>query len=270
MNVLSIQLMNLLFLVQMGTVAVPEEPGTEKTTAPEAKQIVSTKAVSYYTPDGKPVNGYLAVPMDKGTGPWPGIILIHEWWGLNDDIRTKAVEFARDGYVALAVDLYDGQSATESSKARELASTVRQNMPVAFSNLQAAITFLKKDARVQKDRLASIGWCFGGGWSYQIAKNNLGVKASVIYYGRFNPEDDLKKMRAEIIGHFAEKDRSITIDAVKEFQARLKTVNGDHEIYIYPNTTHGFASREGENPNYNKKAAHLAHQRTIDFLKKNL
>ena len=100
--------------------------------------------------------------------------------------------------------------------------------------------------------------------------NNLGVKASVIYYGRFNPDDDLSIMRSNIIGHFAENDRGISIDNVKEFQAKLKTHNGDHEIYIYPNTMHGFASRPGENSIYNKKASDKAWKRTIRFLNKTL
>ena len=85
-----------------------------------------------------------------------------------------------------------------------------------------------------------------------------------------NPEDDLKKMRAEIIGHFAENDRAIRIDNVKEFQAKLKTLNGDHEIYIYPNTSHGFASRKGNNPIYNEAAAELAWKRTLEFLEKHV
>jgi len=116
------------------------------------------------------------------------------------------------------------------------------------------------------DRLASVGWCFGGGWPYQTAKNNLGVKASVIYYGRFNPEDDLSRMRAVILGHLGEDDRGIRIDTVGEFQARLKTLNEDHEIYIYPNAGHAFANPGGSN--YNKEAAQLAWSRTVSFLKR--
>jgi len=80
----------------------------------------------------------------------------------------------------------------------------------------------------------------------------------------------LTKMRAEIIGHFAEEDRSITVDNVNEFQAKLRTLSGDHEIYIYPNTTHGFASREGSNPQFKKAAAELAWKRTVTFLRKHL
>ena len=97
-------------------------------------------------------------------------------------------------------------------------------MDVAFENLKDAIAFLKNQESTDPSRLGSVGWCFGGGWSYQIAKNNLGVKASIIYYGMFNPEDDLAKMRAEIIGHFADEDRLISVDDVREFQAKLMTI----------------------------------------------
>jgi len=185
-------------------------------------------------------------------------------------MKTKASAFAKAGYVALAVDLYDGESTTARDKARSLAGKVRKDMPAAFNNLKAALAFLQKDESVAKSRIAAVGWCFGGGWSYQMAKNDLGIKASVIYYGRFNPEDDLQKMRAEIIAHFAENDRGISIDNVKAFQAKLKTTNGEHEIYIYPNTTHGFASRPADNPNYAAAAAQTAWQRTLDFLNKHL
>ncbi|MEM8678381.1 MAG: dienelactone hydrolase family protein [Planctomycetota bacterium] len=220
----------------------------------------------YGTVEGKPVEGYLAKP--DTPGPHPGIILIHEWWGLNDAIRATARQFAELGYVALAVDLYGEEATTDRDVARKYATGVQQNMDAAFENLKAAVKTLKEMPDVDPDRLASIGWCFGGGWSYQMAKNNLGVKATVIYYGRFNPEDDLQIMRAKIIGHFAEEDRGIHVDNVKEFQATLKTLGGDHEIYIYPNTQHGFASRPGENPNYDEQSAQLAWERTQQFLTK--
>lgn len=156
------------------------------------------------------VRGYYAAPAAGGV--YPGVVLIHEWWGLNGDIRAKARDFAERGYAALAVDLYGGETATEPDHARRLAGRVRDDMPAAFANLGGAIAFLRNRAEVDGARLASVGWCFGGGWSYQIAKNNLGVAASVIYYGRFNPADDLEKMRATILGHFAENDRVIKLD----------------------------------------------------------
>ena len=227
------------------------------------------QTVTYFNDGNNKIEGYLSMPKDKSQTA-PGIILIHEWWGLNNDIREKADYFASQGYAALAVDLYNGKSTTKAVEARKLAGDVRKNMDKAFTNLNGALDYLKKQPRVNSQKLASIGWCFGGGWSYQVAKNNLGVKASVIYYGRFNPKDDFKKMRANIIGHFAKEDRGISLDNVKEFEAVLKTQKGKHKIYIYPNTTHGFASRPSDNPNFDKIASDLALKRTLTFLEESL
>ena len=188
--------------------------------------------------------------------------------GFERQYPRKCQKFAKLGYAALAVDLYDGKSALSPDEARKLATHVRGNMDEAFKNLKSAFSFIKSHPNVNAERVASIGWCFGGGWSYQIAKNNLGAKASIIYYGRFNPKDDLSKMRATILGQFGAKDRGIKVDTVHEFQAKLKTLGGDHEIYIYENAGHAFANEGGSR--YNKEAAELAWKRTTTFLRKNL
>ena len=211
------------------------------------------------------VSGYLALPENKNA---PVLILIHEWWGLNEDIRAKAREFAAAGYAALAVDLYGGKSAAAPDEARKLAGAVRKNPEAAFANLRAAAQYLRALPEADGARLGSVGWCFGGGWSYQIAKNGLGAKASVIYYGRFNPADDLSKMRAAIIGHFGEKDAAIKLDDVRQFQANLKTHSGAHEVFIYPNAGHGFANPD--NSSHDAAAAKAAFERTLNFLEKHL
>ncbi len=229
---------------------------------PEVAKITSTE-VAYYGD----TNGYLAQPV--APGEYPGLILIHEWWGLNDNIEQLADEFAQQGYVALAVDLYDGQVADTPDAAGELAGAVRENTDLAFSNLEAATAYLKSLDSVDPDSLASVGWCFGGGWAYQMAANDLGVDASVMYYGRFSPEDDLSMMRADILGHFGEDDTSIAIDDVEQFQAKLKTLNGDHAVYIYPNAGHAFANEDNDEA-YNEQAAELAWRRTLDFLSSEL
>ena len=216
------------------------------------------------------IRGHLALPDDMAEKESvPAVVLIHEWWGLNDDIRAKAREFADAGYAALAVDLYNGENAgRDRDRARELAGNARADMDAAFANLSAAFDHLRQIPGVDSARLASVGWCFGGGWSYQIAKNDLGAKASVIYYGRFNPEDDLSQMRAKIIGHFGETDRAIKVDDVRVFHANLKTASGDHEVFIYPNAGHGFANPE--NPSYHMESAEQARERTLEFLAKHL
>jgi carboxymethylenebutenolidase len=210
--------------------------------------------------------GYLARPAKEGV--YPGLVLIHEWWGLNDNIREIAEDFAELGYVALAVDLYNGQTASTPDEARKLATGVRNNLPEAFENLGSAVAFLQNSSYVAQNRLASVGWCFGGGWSYEMARNDMGVRASVMYYGRFSPDDDFSNMRALILGNFGEDDRAISVDSVREFQATLKTLNGAHEIYIYPNAGHAFANSDSSN--YNAEAAELAWERTLSFLHKHL
>ncbi len=211
------------------------------------------------------VDGYLVRP--TGAEKRPAVILIHEWWGLNDDMKALARKFANEGYVALAIDLYRGEIASDQNRARELAAKVRNDPDAAFRNLKGAVAYLGTHEQVDVSRLASVGWCFGGAWSYQMARNDLGTRASVMYYGQFDPHDDFAHMRGDILGHFGEKDTSIKVDSVQEFQAALRTTNGAHEIYIYPNAGHGFANeRAGSNPAYNKEAADLAWLRTVEFL----
>jgi len=192
-------------------------------------------------------------------------VLIHEWWGLNDNIKSLADDFAEQGYVALAVDLYNGELAETPDEARVLAGGVRENVEPAFANLEAATDYLAGLEVVDGERLASVGWCFGGQWAYNMAVNSMNVDATVMYYGRFMPEDDLSMMRADILGHFGEEDTSIPIDTVHEFEAKLSTLEGDHAVFIYPNAGHAFANEDNEDA-YNEEAAELAWQRTLEFL----
>ena len=235
--------------------------------AVHAQAVKITTADVAYDKGNDRVKGYLAKPADKKARP--ALILIHEWWGLNDNIRENARQFAELGYVALAVDLYNGEFATNRDGARKLAGGVRKDPQAAFANLRQAVSYLTGlKGEVDPARIASVGWCFGGGWSYQMAKNDLGVKASVIYYGRFNPKDDLSRMRATILGHFGEKDRGIKVDNVREFQAKLKTLKGDHTVFIYPNAGHAFANADSRN--YDKEAAETAWKRTVEFFDRHL
>lgn len=228
---------------------------------------ISTETVTYYqTEAGSAVQGYLAQP--EGEGPFPALVLIHEWWGLNDNIRDLAQQYAAAGYVALAVDLYEGGTGATPEEARALAGAVRENTDGAFANLNAALEYLSTQSQVDASRLGSVGWCFGGQWSYNMAKNNLGTKVSVMYYGRFSADDDLSMMKAQILGHFGEEDRGILVDDVEQFKAKLNTLEGEHAVYIYPNAGHAFANEDSEA--YVEEAAAKAWERTLEFLEENL
>ncbi|EKE27675.1 MAG: hypothetical protein ACD_3C00172G0002 [uncultured bacterium (gcode 4)] len=226
---------------------------------------ISTWSVAYFPWKWEYI-GYFAKPARDWT--YPALILIHEWWWLNDNIKSLAMDFAKEGYVVLAADMYWSKVAKNATEAMQFASGVTNNEAAAFDNLKYAVEYLQWLPEVDDNRMWSVGWCFWWWWAYQMAKNNLWTKVSVMYYWRFNPEDDLSMMRSQILGHFWEKDMNISIDTVNEFQAKLKTLTWSHMVYIYPNAGHGFANEPSDN--YDEEAANLAWQRTLDFLNVNL
>lgn len=229
-----------------------------------SKDVITTERVGY--DNGKKTTGFLAKPV-KGTR-LPAIIVIHEWWGLNNYIEERTKDFAREGYVALAIDMYEGKLAQNTDEARALSTASRNDIEGGLKNISSAINYIKSLKEVNPDRVATLGFCFGGGWSYQAAKNNLGLKVSVIYYGTVNPKDDLSSMKTIILGNFAEKDASIKVETVREFENVLKSLSPKHKIYIYPDAAHAFDNKSGAN--YNREASEAAWKNTLSFLKKYL
>ena len=219
------------------------------------------KSVSYKSGD-ETVQGMLYTP--SGKGPFPGIIVIHEWWGLNDWVKEQASKLADQGYEALAVDLYRGKVATTPDEAHELMRGVPEDR--AARDLHAAFEFLKSQSNVKKDRMASIGWCMGGGYSLDVVLQEPTLTAAVINYGHLAVDaDSLKKINASILGIFGGQDRGIPVDDVKKFEQTLKQLGKKVEIVIYPNAGHAF-----ENPNnkdgYRADDAADAWKRTTKFL----
>jgi carboxymethylenebutenolidase len=226
-------------------------------------QAVSGQEVVYATLDGKPVRGYLARPKNaKGT--LPGIIVIHEWWGLNDNIRHMTDRLAGEGYTVLAVDLYGGQSTATPAAAEVLMKGVFADTKAAQSNLQQAYAYLHNTGHAA--RIGVIGWCFGGGWSLQTALMLPDrLAATVMYYGR--PVDDvaaLSKLKMPLIGFFGADDHGITVQDVQTFRQALKQAGVNAEIHEYPHAGHAFANPSGKN--YQADAADDAWHRTVEFL----
>ncbi len=209
------------------------------------------------------VYGYFAVPEDMFE-PLPAVIMIHEWWGLNDNIRAMADRLAAEGYIVLAVDLYGGVTADTPADARELMLKVSEDTESANSNIRAAYDFLTSTAGAP--RVGSIGWCFGGGWSLNTAMlfpDDL--DAAVIFYGRVTSDQELlRPVSAPILGLFAADDEGIPVSSVEGFRDALDSLYKDHVVHIYPDVGHAFANPTGQR--YNAEAAEDAWRRTLAFL----
>ena len=175
------------------------------------------KNVSYKSGD-ETVQGVLYVP--AGKGPFPGLVVIHEWWGLNDWVKEQASKLADQGYAALAIDLYRGKVATTPEEAHQLMRGVPEDR--ATRDLHAAVEFLKSQKNVKKDRIGSIGWCMGGGYSLDVALQEPTLTAAVIHYGHLATDpEQLKKINAAILGIFGGQDRGIPVDDVKKFDLQM-------------------------------------------------
>lgn len=233
----------------------------------EQTEEVETETVTYATVDGTEISGYLAKP--KGADDdLPGIVVIHEWWGLNDNIRMMTRRLAGEGYVALAVDLYNGQSADSPDHARQYVQQVSQNPDAAIDNLGQAIEYLEEEQEAEE--IGTIGWCFGGGWSLQTALNMPDeVDATVIYYGQLvQDKSELQKLDTPILGIFGAEDQGIPKEEVEQFRNTLNEMDKEAEIHIYEGADHAFANPSGNS--YSKKAAEEAWQETITFLDEHL
>ncbi len=239
---------------------------------------VVTETVTYGVVDGKEVTGYMAAPanadsvaaahgLEAGAG-LPGVIVIHEWWGLNDNIRKMAERIAGEGYRALAVDLYGGEVAADPAKARELMSAAMKNPEAATANLTSAYAYLTNAKHA--GRVASIGWCFGGGMSLQAGLAlPTELDGVVIYYGRLVTDPErLATLEMPIIGFFGGQDQGIPVETVRLFEKTLKELGKDVQIYIYEDAGHAFANPSGAR--YNAAAATDAWEKTVAFFGKHL
>jgi carboxymethylenebutenolidase len=212
--------------------------------------------------------GYLAMPQDAAE-PLPGIIVIHEWWGLNDDIKAMTRRLAGEGYVALAVDLYNGKTASTPDVADALMTDVYADPDGTRRNLQQAYDYLEKYAFAP--RIATIGWDLGGEWSLQTALQYPGaLDAAVMYYGHgvFTDRDRLAPLNVPLLGFYGGDDKSIPVRQVQEFRAKLLELGKNAEVLIVSHADHSFANPSSAS--YNEKAANESWATTLAFLERHL
>ena len=229
-------------------------------------QPVTSTEVIYHRKGEQPIAGYLAQPV-AGMDNQPAVIVIHEWWGLNDNIRHMADLLAGQGYSALAVDLYHGRNATSAEDARTLMTTAMENRADLQANLQSAYDYLT--GPVGAGDVGVIGWCFGGGWSLETALLIPAIDAAVVYYGRVPGDPQaLEPLQAPVLGLFGSEDQGISVESVEAFETALAEAGKNGKIVVYEGANHAFANPSGSR--YHADAARDAWNRTVAFLDEHL
>lgn len=233
----------------------------------EPQHAVISERLPYAEVGDELVYGHFVFPANM-VEPLPAVIVIHEWWGLNDNVKAMSDRLAAEGYIVLAVDLYGGQVATSPDAARERMIEVVEDRERAVENIRQAYQFVTTVAEAPS--VGSLGWCFGGGWSLNTAllfPDEL--DAAVIYYGQVtSDQEELLPLNVPILGLFGGADTGIPVASVKEFEEALERLRKDYEIHIYPNAKHAFANPTGNA--YDAEAAEDAWEKTLDFLGRKL
>ncbi len=221
--------------------------------------------VSIRTAGGRTVRASVALPSAQRA---PAVMLIHEWWGLNDQIKAVAADYARSGHVALAIDLYDGKVATSPAEAQALMQATMKEPKAGFETCAAWIDWLKQHPRATGS-VGTVGWCFGGGWSLN-ASIARPVEATVIYYGHvLRSVDQLKKLKGPVMGHFARQDRFIDAKMVGAFEKTMAEAGRKDDLQVFwYDADHAFANPSGNR--FDEAAARLARSRTAAFFRQHL
>jgi carboxymethylenebutenolidase len=226
------------------------------------------QSISFKRPDGKSVNGYLAEPAPGSKAP--GLVVIQEWWGLNDQIRGVADKLAKAGYRALVPDLYRGKQALDAKEAEHLMKGLNFG-DAAGQDVRGAVQFLKQTSV----KAGVTGFCMGGALTVLSAVNVPEADAGVIWYG-YPPLEyvDASKIKAPLLGHWATGDQAFPIAGVDALEKKLKAANVKFEFHRY-NCKHAFANETADSKGlamlkYDSQAAETAWERTMNFLAKNL
>lgn len=256
-----------------------EEHEGDTPTATEAAQApavpVEGRTVSYGQQNGTDLTGYLAAPANvdsvrsaRDADALPGIVVIHEWWGLNDNVRAATRRLAGEGYRALAVDLYGDAVAETPDSAQALMGRAMEDPAPLVENVLAGRSYLASEAGVP--RTAVLGWCFGGGMTYRALANEASAfEAAVAYYGTPDPlsGDALQALETPVLAHFGTQDQAVSIDAARRFRDRMNDAGTSLSYHEY-DAGHAFANPSGES--YDPDAAEQAWTRTTDFLRTHL
>ena len=222
-------------------------------------EVVVTENVEYFAG----AKGYFVKPKEPGT--YPGVVMIHENRGLRPEIKQTAETLAKEGYMVLAVDLFEGKVVEEQTEARAL--TAKFNQATGTANTRSAVAYLRSQGA---DKIASLGWCFGGKQSVELSVSGEKLDATIVYYGggMATTTQRLATVQGPVLGIFGDKDQIIPVATVNTFEASLNTLGVSNEIYIYPGVGHAFANPSGVN--YAPAETMDAWKKTLTFLSSSL
>ncbi len=206
-----------------------------------------------YSASGVGMKGYLAYD-DSIRGRRPGVLVVHEWWGLNDYTRMRARMLAELGYTALALDMYgEGRQALHPEDAGKFSSGLMKNFDVAKTRFMAALEYLKKQPTVDPARIAAIGYCFGGGIVLNMARQGVDLKGVASFHGSLTPVKPAQPgtVKAKILVLHGADDKFITTEQIEAFKLEMKAAGADYRFISYPGAMHGFTNPEADT--YSKK-----------------
>ena len=240
----------------------PQPTNSELLLSTKNTEIITSDVIYFQDINGTEIKGLYAHP--KQPGNYPGVVMVHEWWGLTDNIKDMAKELAKEGYQVLAVDLYKGSVGKTPDEAEKLESSINQQE--SLSNLKAAILYLENN---NASRISTLGWSFGGGQALQLSLNEP-LDATVIYYGTplVTDKTQLASINWPVLGIFGDRDMEIPVAKVNEFKSALNELEIKNDIVIYPGVGHAFANPTGQS--WSARETKDAWSKTIMFLEKNL
>lgn len=220
-----------------------------------------TERIEIQTPSGRTVAAALAKPGTRRAG---GLILFHEWWGLNAEMRAVAEKFAANGFLALAIDLFEGEATSDVARARELIGGLD---PQKATETAVAWVEWMRQTPEGNGKVGTVGYCLGGAWSLNTSLATP-VDATVIYYGNVKKTaQELEALKGPVLGHFGKQDQAITLEMAEGFRDALAQSGKQGEVLFY-DANHAFSRIGG--PNYDPTSAGMAEQRTLAFLHQHL
>jgi carboxymethylenebutenolidase len=239
----------------------PEQAAASVTVGAEG---LITERVTYATENGEELMGYLARPASDE--PLPAVVVIQEWWGLNELIRDIARRFANEGFVALAPDLYGGVSTTEPDEAQKL--VMELDSDAAVQEIGQAAAYLLEQEYVSSAQVGVVGFCLGGGLALQTGSASDDIGAVVAFYGRPPESEQIANIQAPVLGLYGAEDSGIPVADVEAMQATLNEAGIENEIQIYAGAGHAFFNDTRES--FNAEAAEDAWPRTLAWFREHL